>query len=102
MKTKISYEWVIETLDAAGEIDDVNHADTFPGFPDSDTHIGLVRDERNTFDGDLENRSWAYIKDGKLPEYFTQPSPVEGQEIKVARVPAKFHHAVEMFARKVA
>jgi hypothetical protein len=94
---EVRFEWVIETLDEHGDIEDVNHSDTFPGFPEDGLNIGLVRDvyewpendpERKC-DPDLASRSWAYIVDGKLPESFEYAGGGHA-----AKVPVKFHDEV--------
>jgi hypothetical protein len=83
----VHYEWVIEELDGPDsddvEIVDVTHADTYVGalkFAGQHEHarIALVRDT------DRE-RAWAYIEDGRLPEYCE-----DAFSRRVARVPLRF------------
>lgn len=93
---KIAYEWVIETVNEHGDIGDVNHADTFAGArrmaaavaadlaPGERVEVGLVRDSGDEVDG-LQDRQWAYLEDGLLPERF------DGG----AKVPARFHKEVK-------
>ena len=89
----VTYEWVIEEVDAFGDIHDVNHADTaaeamkqmqFATEAGNHYEWGLVRDTWEADDPEsmtLALRQWAYVENGALPEYFD-----EG-----ARVPARFH-----------
>lgn len=86
------YEWLIEERDLDGEILDVDHADKFPGFPKHHQEIGVVLDEhRNVY----MVRSWAYIKNGKLPSHFKDA--FGGQTCKV---PKRFHDEVKNFENK--
>jgi hypothetical protein len=94
----IRYEWVIETLDGE-DIQDVDHRDSFPEAQKAagalissgkDVRVGLVRDRFNDFDYDLEDRQWAYLEAGKLPEEFMDASGNDG-----SKVPGRFHCQVE-------
>ena len=89
-----SYEWdVEETEKGTDEIMDHLFCDSFEdavrtaAAVDADEHvyacIVLVRDS-------YADRSWAYMKDGKLPEMFKDAMGVE-----VAKVPRRFHREVE-------
>jgi hypothetical protein len=76
----IRYEWVIETVDAYGDIQSVWHNDKFKeaaataAFLKADgeqrVEVGLVRDDINDYDENLEDRQWAYLEDGVLPAKF--------------------------------
>jgi hypothetical protein len=84
-------EWLIEEIDEHDDIVNVNHAETYAQAVQfangvSKVRIGLVRDLPR-----LGGRSWAYIVDGKLPEYFT-----DAYDDNTARVPLKYHNAVRM------
>ena len=92
MSTSTVYEWVIEEIDADGNIEDVDHRDTraeaeasvkgLPGRYD----IGLTRDVFCEFDG-LIDRTWAYVQaDGTLPAYFSDSGGGETRH----KVPARF------------
>ena len=88
MQTKVFYEWTLEEL-VDGDIIDSSFADKVSSFDKSDLtgkDLGLVRNEGNEADG-LEDRFWAYVKDGKLPEYFQDGA---GHEIDI-KVPQKYH-----------
>lgn len=88
----IRYEWLVETIEADDEhndICDVWHFDTFraarkvadeliaEGWR---VEVGLVRDQINNIDEDIDDRQWAYLEDGALPKEFDRG----------AKVPARF------------
>jgi hypothetical protein len=80
-------EWLLEEVDG-DEIVNVHHAESYAqavSWQENDTeyNVGLVRDLPRG------GRSWAYIEDGKLPEYFTD---AYGEE--TAKVPAKYHREI--------
>lgn len=87
----VTYEWVIEEVDADGDIINVDHTDTladalkrmqYPVDDSNHNQLGLVRDTWSKDDpGNLEDRQWAYVEDGKLPAEF------DGG----AKVPKRFH-----------
>jgi hypothetical protein len=82
-----AYEWDYETVNSDGDIEDHNHADKLRQFNDSnitDTLV-LVRDSGSEASG-LDYRLWAYVKDGKLPEYFSDSRGITGY-----KVPKRFH-----------
>jgi len=56
--------------------------------------IVLVRDRLDKYDS-LVCRSWAYLEDGKLPEYFT-----DAYNIQTAKVPEKFHNEIKRRSHK--
>lgn len=93
MKKTVIYEWDYETVDVNGDIQEHNHRDSLSEFNASDITDTLVL-IRNVFDGinGLENRTWAYVKDGKLPEKFKDDDENEG-----AMVPKKFHKELEKY-----
>lgn len=98
MKSDVRIEWLIETLDGPDAVEtdilEVNHRDTYSAALKDQAdelaagakavRIGLVRDRGNEDEGVI-CRSWAYVRDGKLPEYFN-----DGDR-DVAKVPAKYH-----------
>lgn len=87
MPNKVIYEWSVETVDEFGDIEDSSFYDTIEEVPAlEDNHrLCLVRNEGNDNDG-LTNRLWAYVVDGKLPEYFS-----DSNECEVGyKVPLKF------------
>lgn len=91
MKT-VEYEWDWEKLfdDAEHDADEVQdhwHSDRLipenPWAPDK-AELCLVC---NDFAGGwVRGRSWAYVKDGKLPEWFT-----DAYGHRTRRVPQRFH-----------
>lgn len=91
MRNKVTYEWTLETIEE-GEIVDCDFADTLTSewinVPDSD--LGLVRSEGNEDDG-ITDRVWAYVKDGKLPECFSNSM---GTPI-TTKVPQQFHNELK-------
>ena len=94
------YEWDVELVDREyGDILDHNHSDKFPGIPNMDDKPGapygletgvvferlvLVKDVYRQWD--LVDRSWAYVEDGKLPEYFS-----DAWQREDSKVPKRFH-----------
>jgi len=72
---KVSYEWAVEEIDKHNDIADSNFFDTLPEALDyaskciSDgivkADVGLCRYSHDT-DGSLKDRTYAYIRDGKL------------------------------------
>lgn len=83
------YEWTLEEIQD-GDIVDSDFSDSLIPYKEylgNDNYdIGLVLNEGNGVDG-LQNREWAYIKNGKLPEYFYNGSNEKTQN----KIPAKFH-----------
>jgi|TARA_R110000824_G_C14664366_1_gene618227 hypothetical protein len=80
----VIYEWVIETIDEHGDIQDVDHADSFPSDvtpvePWVSVDVALRREDDDSL------WSYAYVENGKLPEFFEH-----GQ-----RVPKRFHREIE-------
>lgn len=87
-RLQISYEWTVEVMQD-GDIVDSSFYDNFADIPADDftnNDIGLVRNEGNEMQG-VVNRYWAYLKDGKLPEYFTNEL---GESVNI-KIPAKYH-----------
>ena len=93
MKVELFYEWAIEQVDEHGDINSVDHADTYAqavermkDAPDAGHHyeLALTRCEGNDADG-LKDRVYAYMVDGKLPECF---------EDSGFKVPQRFHKEV--------
>jgi len=91
----IAYEWCFETVDD-GDIIDSNFADKLSDFTDSDKTdtLCLVRNEGDEING-LEDRLWAYVKDGKLPEFFEDG---RGKDVDV-KVPLKFKNELSRFLK---
>lgn len=95
MQTKVNYEWTLETLDD-GDIIDSDFADklTFDKDDLVGKDLGLVRDEGNEADG-ITDRLWAYVKDGNLPEYFSDSM---GTPIAI-KVPQRFHNELKAYLK---
>ena len=88
MRNKITYEWTLEIIED-GEIIDSQFQDILSDIPKEDlpgNDLGLVTNEGNEIDG-VTGRLWAYVKDGKLPECFTN---ADGQPVEY-KVPQRFH-----------
>ena len=102
MRSQLSIEWLVETLDGPlsedPDIIEVQHCQTYAQArrwaDDIEVNvgvyaqIGLVRDRGNEADG-LICRSWAYIEDGVLPEFFE-----DAYGNKVAVVPARYRREI--------
>ena len=105
---KTFYEWDIETftLDEYQDIEDHNFSDECPGIPDEpnlrlvlvrDTYEWPANDKGRKCDPDLTKRLWAYVENGKLPEFFEDcgdPTDV--------KVPQKFHDELRKHDTKAA
>jgi len=94
----VRYEWDVEECNAVettdldeGEVIDHRHCETYTEVkrvlaetppPGSVWSACLVRDDDN-------GRSWAYMEDGKLPEYFE-----DAYQHPTAKVPQRFHAEV--------
>ena len=76
MPNKVFYEWSLETIDEHGDIIDSDFSDTPFKEIESNQRMCLVRNEGNEADG-LTDRHWAFVVDGKLPEYFTDSNECE-------------------------
>ena len=90
----VSYEWDVEVVDAeTGDILEHNHAnrlvDHWP-ITGANERLVLVRDKYDYF---VHDREWAYVENGKLPEYFEDGLGRQG-----AKVPKRFHKELERVA----
>jgi hypothetical protein len=78
---KTYYEWDYETVNQDGDIIDHNHRKELNQFTDqekTDTLV-LVRDKGH-------ERSWAYVENGKLPDFFC-----DAYKRPTVKVPKRFH-----------
>lgn len=103
MRDKITYEWAIEGEDDDGDIQDVDHADTFaealvrqaalaPKWPK--VNIALTRISGNDFDG-INERGYSYYRDGKLEPNFSDGWNEDGSGWgNLDPVPQRFHKEV--------
>lgn len=92
----VRYEWDVESLEGEDVLDH-DHRDTFAeaiaaekisqNFRET-TRICLVRDIWD-YDHGLQERTWAYLEDGKLPEHFED----SGGRMS-SRVPQRFHQEI--------
>lgn len=77
-RSRVYYEWTAEREDEWGDIQDSNFADTLAAllpFAKEGWALGLVRNVGCESEG-VEDRQWAYPKDGVLPERFDGGSKV--------------------------
>ena len=89
MTTKTFYEWDIETW-VGEDIEDHHHEDVISRLPSLEANQKLVL-VRDTFVHEsLELRLWAYVVDGKLPEFFSDIGAY-GYEETGYKVPKRFH-----------
>jgi hypothetical protein len=96
MQTKVAYEWTLETVEDS-DIVDSNFADNLSEIDKADLigkDLGLVRNEGNENDG-VTDRLWAYVKDGKLPECFSDSM---GTPIAI-KVPQRFHSELKNYLK---
>jgi len=109
----VSYEWDAEIVDTAaidpetnepyndvldhlfGDIDYV--LEQTPEDEGTRIDVVLVYNEGDDFDG-LRDRAWAYVDDGKLPEWFE-----DAMGARIRKVPQKYHNELRRaLARKAA
>lgn len=88
MKNSVNYEWSLEQLDHNNDIVDNDFSEnlTFEKNSLVGNDLGLVRDEGNEVDG-LQQRLWAYVRNGKLPEFFADANSIPTGY----KVPVRFH-----------
>lgn len=87
---EIIYEWSVEVEDENGDIVESEFATTLNSLLEYEGNIVLVRRVGSEEDGEVD-RLWAYVEDGKLPEYFS-----DGSNVKIeVRVPKRFHKEYE-------
>jgi hypothetical protein len=78
----IFYEWIVEFLEDGSEDSDIYDTSAMDTYAEAHlaattwettpfVRIGLTRNEGNDIEG-LTDRMWAYIKEGKLDEWFNQ------------------------------
>ncbi len=92
--TRVRYEWDMEESDRHGDVSDHHHSDKlkpllsqYAGNPPREGFTNvlvLVKDEFDEF-GDLGDRTWAYVTQGFLPDYFQNGMPV----------PQRFHKELQ-------
>lgn len=88
----VDYEWDCETVADDGDVIDHMHAFSYaevkawsaanPCEPVTSHALVLVRD-------DDSGRAWAYLEDGRLPEFFSDAGGAD-----VSKVPQRFHREV--------
>lgn len=95
MKNEVRYEWDYETVED-GDIIEHNHSEKLSWFKESDKTdtLVLVVDIGNERDG-LTERYWAYVYDGKLPEYFT-----DSYNEPIRKVPQKYHNELRKYIQQ--
>lgn len=98
-----AYEWDYELTNLDEEVLDHDHSDQCRGIPDSTPSadgefrvLVLVKDVCR--DWELKERLWAYVKDGKLPEYFGLGTYHDWDE-GVDKVPLRFHKELAKFTQ---
>ena len=79
----IYYEWDKERIDEHGDIIDHSFADSLKDLKNHEGILVLVRDAPRS-------RSWAYVEDEKLPEYF-----LDAFGNQTAKVPQRFHRELK-------
>lgn len=83
-----SYEWDWEEVDTHGDILDHNFSNKLVCQPEPDNalihyELVLVYNRGDDVEG-IVDRSWAYVKDGKLPKTF----------LNGMKVPKRFHEEI--------
>lgn len=71
-RLQVKYEWCYETIDEHEDIIESNFEDRLQDLskPEERHELCLVRREGDEAGGEID-RLWAYVKDGKLPETFS-------------------------------
>jgi hypothetical protein len=97
---KVYYEWCYETVDEHGDIIDNHFEDKLKkffsspvGHTDNGERLVLVRNEGNEIEG-VTASAWAYVVDGKLPEYFSDSLGEPTQ-----KVPVRFKKELENYMK---
>jgi hypothetical protein len=93
----IRYEWTLEEI-KDGEIIDADFSDTLSFDKENlkGNDLGLVMNEGNEKEG-LTNRLWAYVKNGSLPQFFSDST---GEETKY-KVPVKFQKELKKYLQLI-
>lgn len=94
MRLKITYEWCCETLED-GDIIDNHFEDDLQRIPKDElpgNDLVLCRVEGNEDEG-VTATLWAYVKDSKLPEYFTDSLGLPTGY----KVPVKYHNELAKY-----
>lgn len=92
----VIYEWDVELVEIEGEGGEdiiVDH-DFYQSYKEAKVSASAKPEDGHRYDmvlvrDDDKGREWAYMKDGRLPEYFNDAYGNEG-----TRVPKKFHKEV--------
>lgn len=94
MRNEIKYEWSLEHIDHSGDILDSDFSDklTFEKNSLVGNDLCLVRDEGNEVDG-LQERHWAYVKNGKLPVVFADANSKPTRTL----IPVRFHQELAKY-----
>jgi hypothetical protein len=97
MSSKVIYEWCYETIDENGDIIDNDHEDKLTDFNENrkTEQLCLVQNIGDDNNG-LEDRNWAYVENGKLPQFF---SDAMGKFIGY-KVPKRFHKELSNYLSK--
>ena len=92
---KTVYEWDYETIDEFGDIVEHNHAAKLSDFEDKDksSALVLIRETGSETYG-LQERTWAYVVNDQLPEYFTDASGAN-----MHRVPKRFYNELASYLK---
>jgi hypothetical protein len=107
----VGYEWAVEQVALKdfsdhyeGDIVDVNHFTTFAeakAYADNEeawyrNDLVLIRNEYTPGQEGIDDRSWAYMENGRLPERFEYGGEETGNKVS-----QKFHKEVERYYAKV-
>lgn len=97
MPKRVEYEWDIETTDEYGDVVDHDFDRDFPGYPVRDNHhppgekhVVLIRYQFAPDGITQDSKGYAYIRNGRLADYFD-----DGYN-----VPARFHKKVIQSAKR--
>lgn len=83
------YEWIVEQIDKHGDVEETNAYDTYAQAAQSASRVDSFRVDIGICRTNDNGRTWAYIKDGILPEHFE-----DAYQNRQTKVPKRFHQEV--------
>lgn len=95
MAMQVKYEWTMEIIEDDEIVDsDFSDSLSFDKSRLEGNDLGLVRNEGNENEG-VTDRLWAYVKDGKLPQFFSNANGLPTGY----KVPVRFHNELANYIK---